>query len=307
MSADWLRAQLHGPADPRPFEEVAEISFVPVQDGSLRVLRTRPAAPTGRPVVLIPGFGATVASWQDFYALTQARVELIVIETLEKRTTTLTTEHPDFSVGAMARDIGLALDHLGVSGRDHVLMGSCWGATLVLEGLMRGAFDPPTVAVYDPMHAMWFPKLLLRYLAPHIPPELVDLLRAPISAVALHGMDQPRQRARAESAIAAADTLRWSRAAAAAADVELYGRLGAIAREVLVFNGSHDKVHDRSHYPRIARELPRGRFFFLEVDEVEREHLAGVIALELAKTRADAPVPDTLAAFEVDLERPGSA
>lgn len=49
----------------------------------------------------------------------------------------------------------------------------------------------------------------------------------------------------------------------AAREFELFGRLHAAGRELFVINGTSDKVHDRSHYPRIARELPGGRFLYL--------------------------------------------
>ncbi len=300
----WLKSALAVPPDPRPLDDpaVAEIDYVPVPEGELRVLHA-PAVDGAarRPIVMLPGFGATLEGWQDFYGLTESRVDLYVIETLEKRTTRLHSEAPDLGVLRMAEVLQRALDHLGLSGRDFVLFASCWGSTIVLEGLIQGALTAPTVAAYDPMHAMWFPPWFLRHISPRLPAWLIDRLRGPIKDVALRGMDEPTQRQRTEAFIAAADAFRWKTAAEAAADEELFGRLGGIREEVLVFNGSHDKIHDRSLYPRVAREIPRGRFFDMEVDESERERLSAVIALELARVSADEGVPETLAPFEVAL------
>ncbi len=289
----WLQAALRRPAPAVDVESVARISFFPVDGGSHRILRI--PGDGARRVVFLPGWGATILGWQDFYAMLHGRVELIIIETLEKSTTPIDPAWPDRSVRQMARNTAKTIASLELD--DYVLLGSCWGASVLLEGLLDGQFtDAPTLVAYDPMHAMWFSPALLKYVAPLLPVPLINAARKLIQTLALRGMDQPVQRQRAEAFIAAADAARWKRFAIAAADFELFGRLGGIEREVLVFNGSHDHVHDRDNYPKIAAELPRGRFFFMEVGEADRERLAAVIALALAETPAS---PASLDAFEV--------
>jgi hypothetical protein len=65
-----------------------------------------------------------------------------------------------------------------------------------------------------------------------------------------------------------------------------------------VLNGTADKVHDQSHYPRIARELPGGRFLFLPVDESRRERMFAAVALRFARQSAADGLPASLAGFE---------
>ena len=72
-----------------------------------------------------------------------------------------------------------------------------------------------------------------------------------------------------------ADFWKWKKSAEAARDFELYGTLAAVRGEVFVLNGTADKVHDPADYPRMAAEMPRGRFLFTPTVESRRELLLG--------------------------------
>ncbi|MEM1348646.1 MAG: hypothetical protein AAGI01_08835, partial [Myxococcota bacterium] len=87
-----------------------------------------------------------------------------------------------------------------------------------------------------------------------------------------------------------------------AADFELYGRLHFIDREILVFNGSSDTIHSEEQYPEVARQLPRGRFFYRKVDESQRERLAAIGAEALASVSGNI-VPEVLRMLEQPIER----
>ena len=118
-------------------------------------------------MVLVPGWGVIPSGYQDFYQSVRGKAEFFYIETREKGSSRIRGRRPDLSPGRGAHDIGAALDALGLSGkRDFVLTGVCWGSTLILEGLREGVIDAPTILVADPMHTLWFPKWLLRYVAP---------------------------------------------------------------------------------------------------------------------------------------------
>jgi hypothetical protein len=65
-----------------------------------------------------------------------------------------------------------------------------------------------------------------------------------------------------------------------------------------VVNGTADKVHDQRHYPRIARELPGGRFLYVPVDEAHRERMFAAVALEFARRSSADGLPASLAGFE---------
>ena len=279
--------------------EGAEI-WIPVEGAEIRVLHCVPPRPTARrPVVLVPGWGVTPAGYQDFYQSVRGKAEFYYIETREKGSSRIRGRWPDLSPGRSARDIGAALDALGLSGkRDFVLTGVCWGSTLILEGLREGVIDAPTVLVADPMHTLWFPKWLLRYVAPLAPSFLLGALRWLIVAALIGDMEEQTQKGRDYAFARAADPWKWKRSAQAARDLELFGALGGVRQEVFVLNGTNDKVHDQSHYPRIANEIPRGRFLFMPTDESNRERCIGAAALEFARVAAAQGVPRSLAEFE---------
>jgi pimeloyl-ACP methyl ester carboxylesterase len=288
------------PAPPFWEHGVGEERMVPVDGGELRVFHFAASDPAARrPVVLVPGFGATPEGFQDSYVALRDRAELYYLETREKASSRLRGKRPDMSVSRSALDIAQALSYLELAGmRDFVLVAPCWGATVVLKGLIEGLLDAPTVVVTDPMHTLWFPKWLIRYLSPFLPAPALLALRPLFVRALLGDMQEPIQKARATSFVYGADVRKWKRAAQAAVDHELYGQLGAVRREVFVLNGTRDKIHDQVHYPRVAQELPRGRFLYLPTDERNRELLFGAAALEFARVSAADGLPPTLARFE---------
>lgn len=248
---------------------------------------------------MVPGFGATAEGFQDYYAALNGKGELFYLETREKSSSRITGRSPDMSVSQSARDIQRVLDHLGLSGgRDFLLMAPCWGATIVLQGLIEGVLDAPTVVVADPMHALWFPRWLLRFAAPVVPAAVLRALRPLIARAMLGDMQEPTQRERAYAFVYRADVGKWKTAGHAAWDFELTGRLGGIAREVFVLNGTKDKIHDQAFYPRMAAEMPRGRFVYMPTDERHRERLFGAAALEFCRVSAQEGLPPALARYE---------
>ena len=274
--------------------------WIPVEGAEIRVLHCVPPRPTARrPVVLVPGWGVIPAGYQDFYQSVRGKAEFYYIETREKGSSRIHGRRPDLSPSRSARDIGAALDALGLSGkRDFVLTGVCWGSTLILEGLREGVIEAPTVLVADPMHTLWFPKWLLRCVAPLAPSFLLGALRWLIVAALIGDMEEQTQKGRDYAFARAADPWKWKRSAQAARDLELFGALGGVRQEVFVLNGTNDKVHDQSHYPRIANEIPRGRFLYMPTDESNRERCIGAAALEFARVAAAQGVPQSLAEFE---------
>ncbi len=273
---------------------------VPVEGGEIRVFHVPCDDPAARrPVVMVPGFGATPEGFQDFYAAVQGRAELYYVETREKSSSRIFTTGADMSVGRSARDVQQALEWIGLGGSgDFLLMAPCWGAAIVLEGLREGCLRAPTVVVADPMHALWFPKPLLRWAAPIVPASFLRLLRPVIARSMLGDMQEPTQKERALAFVYGADVWKWKTAAHAAWDFELIGRLGQIRREVFVLNGTRDKIHDQTFYPRIAAEMPCGRFISMPTDESNRERLFGVAAVEFSRVSAADGLPGSLARFE---------
>jgi pimeloyl-ACP methyl ester carboxylesterase len=274
--------------------------MVPVDDAQIRVIHLRPERPEGlRPVVFVPGWGVVPQGFQEFYAALHGKVDLYYVETREKASSRILTKNADMSVSRSARDVQAAIDALGLNdGRDFALVGSCWGSAVILQGLIEAVIRAPTVVVVDPMHRLWFPDWVLRYVSPLLPVFVTRLIKPVLRRALLGDMKEKFQKQRIDLFIDQADVWKWKRSADAALNFELFGRLGAISREIFVFNGTTDKVHDQKDYPRIARELPKGRFVYMETGERERERLMSIACLEFSRVRAADGLPPALAPFE---------
>jgi len=252
----------------------AEVSFAEVQGGRVRILRRRGP---GRPVVLLPGFGAPILPWDDCHRRVMDHADYILVETLEKSSGPLTDRDAvDLSVGGLARQVAAALAHLKL---EHAaILGSCHGGSVLLEGLKLGVLRPELAVAFDPMERLYVPSWLTEWVGPALPSSLLGALRAPVGALMLRRMQEPHQKARVKAFIDSADPWRWQRAARQTAPFRLLGNLSSIAQEVLVFAGSTDDIHQPDVARSIAAELPQGRFFHVPVDETRREALVAALA-----------------------------
>lgn len=283
-------------------EEVSEQIMLSVEGGSIRILHTPPggAAPdsASRPILFVPGWGAVPEEFREYYELLHGEVELYYLETREKPSSILSRKGPEMTVSRSARDIGAAIRELKLENREFVLMGSCWGASIILQGLHDGILEAPTVLAVDPMQRLWFPRWLLRFVFRWTPDFVVTFLKPIIVRLKLLGMNEPRQRERAEQFIRAADVGKWRAGAVAARNFQLAGKLESIAEEVFVLNCSDDAIHDQRFYPVLTDRLPRGRFLSLQVDESHRERMMGLAAREFARTPSEEGVPESLREYE---------
>ena len=278
---------------------VGDEIYVPVEGAEIRVFHFRGQdGGARRPVVLVPGFGVIPVGFQDFFASVYGMTELYYVETREKSSSRIAAGRADMSVSRSARDLAQAFSFLGLEGRDFLLVAPCWGAAICLQGLIEGSLHAPTFLMADPMHTLWFPKWVLRYVSPFLPVGIVRLLRPLFARAMIGDMEEPTQRARAHAFVYGADIWKWKKSAEAARDFELYGRLGSIVREVFVLNGTRDKIHDQRDYPRMAAEMPLGRFIYMPTGEANRERLFGAAALEFARVAAGDGLPPSLAAYE---------
>jgi len=97
--------------------------------------------------------------------------------------------------------------------------------------------------------------------------------------------------------------MEWKKAAEEVKNFELYGNLHRIKEEVFVLNGTIDRVHNQTEYPKIAKQIPNGRFIFMKTDESDRERLMGLIAREFTKVLKGDDIPHSLSKFEKKLDR----
>jgi pimeloyl-ACP methyl ester carboxylesterase len=277
--------------------------YIPVENADIRVFHIKPKRPAAkRPLVFIPGWGATPEGYAEFYGGIHEQADFYYIETREKGSSRIHRKRPDMSVSQSARDIQTALDSLGLSKLDDfVLAGSCWGSATILQGLIDGSLDAPTIVAMDPMHSLWFPKWLLRYVSPILPLPAVNLLKPILRHTLVGDMQEEAQKRRVDAFIDAADNWKWKKSAEEAIDFELYGKLSRIDKEIFVFNGSFDKIHENVNYPMIAHELPNGRLIYMPIHERQRERCMAFACLSFAKVKREKGIPAALARFEISV------
>ncbi len=244
-------------------------------------------------MLFVPGWGTTPQGFLEVIEEIARHGELVYLETREKLSSRMDSSAP-FDMDAMAQDVEAAVVRFRLPERHGVLLATCWGSSVVLHARATGLCRLPTVVCHDPMHRIWAPRWLLRFGAPFLPWRLLALLRPLIKPAILHGMEGPVQRRRTEQFIDGADTRKWRRAAVSVQDWSLFPLLSAVPDEVFITNGSGDKIHDASQYPRIAQALPRGRFVFVPAGDSLRERLIGVLGRLFALT-APGVVPPAVA------------
>ncbi|MHA1556187.1 MAG: alpha/beta fold hydrolase [Candidatus Heimdallarchaeota archaeon] len=266
-------------------EPISKAHWIPVDGGEIRVLHTKPKNPVGiRPVVFISGWQTMPYQFDDLYNILYDRVEIYYIETREKSSSRIRRRKADLSLSQKAKDVQVVLEYFRLQDKDFVLFGTCWGAAIVYQGLLDGVLKAPTIATFSPMHKLWFNKFILKYLIPFTPSFFITFLMRTLAHVIFIGEKAETQKNRMQLTMKEGVAWKWKKAARAAVQFELFGKLSTIKEEILVISGTHDRVHKGNDYPRFAEELPNGRFFHFGIDESERERILGVLIHELALT-----------------------
>jgi hypothetical protein len=286
-------------------EGVTDSFYLPVDEGEIRCFHWKPESPVSlRPVVFVPGWGIPPVCYIDYFEVLYRRVECYYLETREKTSSRMDHRKVRMDLSQKAKDIGVVLDQLDLKGsRDFVLMAPCWGAAMLLQGLIDKTINAPTIITVDPMHTLWFPKWILKYIGPILPTFIVPLLKPFFRRALLGDMTEPVQQQRAYAVLEDAEVWKWRSAAIQVRDYELYETAHLIRGPVIVANGTNDKIHDQRDYPRIARLIPDSRFIYMKTGEENREYLMGLIALEFAKVRARDGIPESLQEFEKEVRR----
>ena len=282
--------------------EKGEHIYVPVDGGSIRVIHFKPENLIHkRPIVLVSGWGVVPSTFQDFYEVMHEKYEFYYLETREKASSKI-KRFAQFTITQKAKDIGDAIKFLGLQSRDFVLMGTCWGSSVILQGLMDNSIKAPTILVFDPMYKLTYSRFFLTFIAPILPVPLLSLLRPFMKRQRVGEMQEKRQKERVDATVDNAVLWKWKRASIQCRNFMLYGNLHKIAQEVFVINSTKDYIHDPINYPNIAHQLPKGRFLRLQGTEDKREYIAAIVAREFSRVLKN-EFPNSMEEFEVQLPR----
>ncbi|MBN2155919.1 MAG: hypothetical protein JW776_07740 [Candidatus Lokiarchaeota archaeon] len=274
---------------------------VPVDGGEIRVIHFKPDNPIAkRPILLVPGWAVPPITFEDYYEIMHERCELYYLETREK-TSSRMKRLAKFNMSQKAKDIGIAIHHLGLDKRDFVLVGTCWGSSMILQGLMDGTVNAPTIVLLDPMYKFTFSRFIT-FIAPILPVPLLRLMKPFLKKKRIGDMKEKRQLERVNAVVDDAEIWKWKRAANHVRNFSLFGNLHKVHQEIFVVNSTSDYIHDSNNYPNIAHQLAKGRFLRFKADEKNREYVIGAASLEFAKVTQD-ELPESLLKFEVPMPR----
>jgi hypothetical protein len=281
------------------------IHWIPVDDGEIRVLHIKPQNPVNtRPILYIGGWQTMAYQFAETFEVLYNKVEVYFLESRESYTSKLHRWKADLSVSQKAKDTQAVISYFNLKEKDYILFGTCWGATIALQGLLDKTINPPqTIVIFSPMHKLWINKFFLKVIGPILPAFFIAFLLKVVPVFLFAGEKAKTQKNRMFRTIKDAVAWKWKKAALAAKNLELFGKLSAIQEEVLVIGGTHDMVHKAHDYPRFADEMPNGRFFYFGIDESERELTLGYLLLELAKISAEDKIPTSFIEFEKHLQK----
>lgn len=281
-------------------EGVCDVSYVPIDDGELRIFHHIPKKPLSkRPVLFVPGFGTSPWSWRHFSVPMYEKCEYYFLETREKGSSKIRNRRKaKMSVDQTGKDIGQVIAHLGLDKKDFVLFGASYCGGIILNALAKKYLTAPTVAVYDPLKSWKNHRKYVYFLAP-MPPFLIEVFKHLIVRMFLIGFKNESQRQRIYDYIKHAVAWKWRKAGIHNFKYDVSPILKDIEEEVQVYHGPFDKFHPGEHYFQMAKSIPNGKYIYLKTPEEHRELLAGIIALELGKTTKEAGIPKIFEQFEI--------
>lgn len=276
---------------------------VPVEGGELNVYHHKPKTLiTKRPIIFIPGFGTPPLIWRDFHKIQHEKSEYYYLETRDKKSANIKRNiKNNLSIDWIAQDISKVIEYFGLSNKDYVLMANCLNGGVVLQGLARKHLDPPTVIVFDPFTKWTQNRFFVKFVLPIMPAFVLGLIKYLLATILMANMKNKVQKERNKATIDNAIAWKWRKFAIQNNKFDLTDDFKKIDQEIFVFHGPKDKYHPEGTFRKVAKQLPRGRFFYLKISEHLRELLAGIIAFEFAKITKDEGVPDKLKSYEIDL------
>ncbi|NPD88347.1 MAG: hypothetical protein HGN29_06470 [Asgard group archaeon] len=286
-------------------EGASEIQYVPIDDGELRVFHHKPEKQTTkRPIVFIPGYVAAPSIWVDFHIPHQDFGEYYYLETREKRSSKIKrTRQTTMTINRTAYDVGVEIKNLGLANKDYVLASSSYGGAVILDGLINKYFDPPTTFVHGPIVKWIWDKSINDVLLRIVPMFLLNAIRIPIAYIFTAGMKNKINRRRMIEFARGLEPWKFKRCTLENNRFNIFEDLKKIKNEIFINTGPLDRYHPRLDYYNYAKEIPRGRFLFMNTADEDRQLLAGIIGTEFIKVAKNDGLPESLKQFEIKIQR----
>jgi len=284
--------------------DVCEIIYVPVNGAELRVFHHKPKnSITQRPILFVSGFGTSPWSWRHFNTVMYEKGEYYFLETREKSSSKILTKRrkTKMSIDQNAKDLAQVINYLGLDKKDFLLFGTSYCGGIVLVGLANNYFTAPTIVIHDPIET-W--KVQRRMLLPffYIPPFILSFLKMPFARLFLLGLKNKAAKKRYLDFVRNATVWKWVRSGWHNFCFKIAKYLPLISEEIFILHGTKDRYHKDEVFMNIAKNLPRGRYFYMDSPNEFRELIVGIFALELAKKSQNEDISDSFKEFEYNLK-----
>ncbi len=286
-------------------EGESEVLYVPVDDGELRVFHHVPEDNKfKRPIVFFPGFGNPPWAWRFYSIPSHDTGEYYIIDTREKKSSKIQRGRKvKFTIDQMAKDVGDVIKHLNIDKRDYILMSASWCGGVLLQGLVSKYYNPGTTIAFDPFPKYVHHKFIVKIFFGLTPPFVLEILKRLLGKIVMANMKNQSQKERNTEVVNEAVAWKWRKALLQNTSFNLYPHLNEIKNQVFLFHGPKDKYHPREIYYKVSRMIPRGRFFFMNTKDENRELLAGAIAKEFAMNTKEEGLPEFFEKFEIEIQR----
>ncbi|MHA1213391.1 MAG: hypothetical protein ACTSSH_13150 [Candidatus Heimdallarchaeota archaeon] len=272
------------PKDAPDFYEEGECEqfYIPVDEGEIRVFHRKPKNITAKRPIL-------------FYYF---------LETREKASSRIKRNcKTNLTVDQKAKDVGVAIKHLGLDKRDFVLYGTSYCGGVVLQGLIQKYFTAPTIVVFDPQGNWTYSRKAVKWLLPILPPFIMGAFRFVFAKIILRTMKNQHQKERILDFIRGANPYKWRKACMQNLHFDITNQFDKISEEIFVVHGTKDKYHPGVTFYNYAKNMPKGRFIYFNCENELREIFNGILGSVFANVTKDKGMPDQIASLEIDLQR----
>lgn len=257
-------------------DEMIEIS----ESVQLRLITFHPKEKTENPPVLfVAGWVSRIEAWQN--VLLEMTKEFIVyyIETREKISSRL-SQKTRFDVDLIGDDIVKCVDILNLKKDNYLLFGSSLGATVILDCYSRLSVDPCCLVLIGPnaefrMPLIW--KIIIILFYPPFYSFLKPFIKWHLKYFRLNIKTDLAQYQKYCRALDGADPAKLKPAALSFSTYQIWDKLPGVNVPVLIFGGSHDKLHEPENLRRMISMLPNAHYVDMETNA--RTHSKEVVVL----------------------------
>jgi len=286
-------------------EGESESFYVPVEGGEIRVFHYKPEKSlTKKPFVYVPGFFCPPQIWKDIHIANYKNAEYYYIESREKKSSKIKRgRKSNFTVDQLAKDIQKVLEFFEINKTNYNLLGASYGASMILQGLIKNYFSPDLSILFDPLVRWDYAKFLTYVINPITPPFILGIIRMILAHIFLPDPKNVTQRDKILLYIKEAEPWKFRKSTIHIRDFNIIDDLPKIKNNVIICHGPADNLHKSREYFLYAESIANCKLLVTTVSDEEREYFYGIMANIFSKSERVDTIPPSLKIFEIPLER----